>query len=299
MQNDSLVTVICLCYNHAEYVEEALNSVINQTYKNIELIIADDFSTDNSVQVIENWLKIHPEISFVKNKKNVGNTTTFNQCLKIAKGAYIIDLAADDILLPETIEKQLKGFANSTYENLGIVYGNLELVTNDKKHLRYFLPVDANYKRLNPERTGDIYIGLLDGTNNMGAVASMVKREVFDTLGGYDENLAYEDYDFWIRAARLYNFDYIDEILIVKRMLENSLETQAFKKWNKKTRKFNYSTYLILKKVFALNKNKEEFIAMLKRVHYEMTVAFATRDLLLLFKYIIFELKVRLKIKTL
>jgi hypothetical protein len=82
-------------------------------------------------------------------------------------------------------------------------------------------------------------------------------------------------------------------------MLENSLETQAFKKWNKKTRKFNYSTYLILKKVFALNKNKEEFIAMLKRVHYEMTVAFATRDLLLLFKYIIFELKVRLKIKTL
>jgi glycosyltransferase involved in cell wall biosynthesis len=296
MQNDSLVTVICLCYNHAEYVEEALNSVINQTYKNIELIIADDFSTDNSVQVIENWLKIHPEISFVKNKKNLGNTTTFNHCLKIAKGAYIIDLAADDILLPETIEKQLKGFANSTYENVGIVYGNLELVTNDKKHLRYFLPVDANYRRLNPERTGDIYIGLLDGTNSMGAVASMVKREVFDTLNGYDENLAYEDYDFWIRAARLYNFDYIDEILIIKRMLENSLETQAFKKWNKKTRRFNYSTYIIMQKAFKLNRNKSEFIAMLKRVHYEMTVAFKTRDFLLLIRFTILELRVRLKI---
>jgi glycosyltransferase involved in cell wall biosynthesis len=295
MQNNSLVTVICLCYNHAEFVEETLNSVINQSYKNIELIIADDYSTDNSVQVIESWLKQHPEIPFITNTENLGNTTTFNQCLKLAKGNYIIDLAADDILLSETVEKQLKGFANSTYNNLGVVYGNMELVTNDKKHLYFFLPVDSNHKRINSQPTGDIYIGLLNGTNDMGAVASLVKREVFDTLNGYDENLSYEDYDFWIRASRIYNFDYIDEILVQKRVLEDSLGTQPFKKWNKKARRFNYSTYLIMQKAFALNHNRAEFIAILKRIHYEMTVAFKTRDFRLLLLYSILELKVRFK----
>jgi len=296
MQNDCLVTVICLCYNHAEFVEEALNSVINQTYKNIELIIADDYSTDNSVQVIKNWLKTYPEIAFISNNKNLGNTTTFNKCLKLAKGNYIIDLAADDILLPETIEKQLRGFATSVFKNVGIVYGNMELISNDKRHLDFFLPVDSHHKRINSQPLGDIYIGLLNGNNSMGAVASMVKREVFDTLNGYDENLCYEDYDFWIRASRIFSIDYIDYILIQKRILEDSLGTQPFKKWNKRTRRFNYSTFLILKKAYALNERKEEYIAMLKRIHYEMTVAFKTRDFALLMRYVFLEIKVRFSI---
>jgi glycosyltransferase involved in cell wall biosynthesis len=64
MQNFPLVSVICLSYNHEAYVVEALNSVINQTYPNIELLIADDYSTDNSVGIIQDWLKNHPEVHF-------------------------------------------------------------------------------------------------------------------------------------------------------------------------------------------------------------------------------------------
>lgn len=296
MQNTPVVTVICLCYNHAEFVEETLNSVLNQTYKNVELIIADDSSTDNSKEFIQNWLKKHPQIVFIANENNLGNTKTFNKALKVAKGDYIIDLAADDIILPETISKQLEGFKNSSFENLGVVYGNTEWITNDKKHIRYFMAVDKNKKRIQPQPTGDIYMGLLNGKNNVGSVASMVKREVFDRLNGYDENLAYEDYDFWIRASRIYNFDYIDEILIQKRVLENSLGMLHLKKQNKKTRKFNYSTFIILNKVFHLNTSKEEYRAMLKRVHYEMTVAYKTRDFALLMKYILLEIKVRMSI---
>ena len=71
MHNKPLVTVICLCYNHAAFIVEALDSVLNQTHSNVELIIADDFSTDNSVDVIENWLKNHPNISFFANKVNL------------------------------------------------------------------------------------------------------------------------------------------------------------------------------------------------------------------------------------
>ena len=65
MHNKPLVTVICLCYNHADFVIEALESVLNQTYSNVELLVADDFSTDTSVKVIKNWLKEHPKIPFL------------------------------------------------------------------------------------------------------------------------------------------------------------------------------------------------------------------------------------------
>jgi glycosyltransferase involved in cell wall biosynthesis len=296
MHNNPLVTVICLCYNHADYVVEALESVLNQTHTNVELIIGDDCSTDNSVEVIENWLKNHPEIPFIANKENLGNTKTFNKCLKIAKGAYIIDLAADDVLKPDCITNQLKGFANSTYENVGLIYGNAELITEKGNFIRDYFPTDSERKRIKSQPTGDIYIGLLNGTNNLCSISSLVKREVFDVLDGYDENLAYEDYDLWIRASRIYNFDYTDEILIQKRMLDNSMYTLLTKKNNKKTRRFNYSTYLILQKAFQLNRATPEFTAMLKRIHFEMTVAFKTRDFVLLTKYILFELKVRKKI---
>lgn len=85
MQNFPLVSVICLSYNHEAYVVEALDSVINQTYPNIELLIADDCSTDNSVSVIQDWLQNHPNVYFSANEKNLGNTKTFNQLAKKIK----------------------------------------------------------------------------------------------------------------------------------------------------------------------------------------------------------------------
>lgn len=298
MLNNPLVTVICLCYNHSKYVIEALESVLNQTYTNVELLIADDFSTDNSVLIIKKWLANHPEIQFYVNKDNLGNTTTFNKCLKLSKGQYIIDLAADDVLKPDCIANQLKGFATTLYKNVGLIYGNAELISENGTFQKHYFKTNAHKKRIIHQPTGDIYVGLLNGNNNLCSVSSLVKREVFEKLNGYDENLTYEDYDFWIRAARNYNFDYIDKILIQKRVLDDSMYTLLHKKNDKRTRAFNYSTYLILKKVYILNQNKIEFVAMLKRIHFEITVAYKTRDFILLMKYLVFEFKVRLKINT-
>jgi hypothetical protein len=216
--------------------------------------------------------------------------------LKIAKGAFLIDLAADDVLNPDCIVQQLKGFAETTYENVGLIYGNAELISEKGAFIKDYFETDSNRKRLKSQPTGNIYAGLLNGINNVCSISGLVKREVFEKLKGYDENLAYEDYDFWIRASRIYNFDYVDEILIKKRVLEDSMYTLLTKKNNPRTRHFNYSTYLILQKAFVLNRNKAEFRAMLKRVHFEMTVAFKTRDFVLLSKYILLELKVRTQV---
>jgi len=289
-----LVSIICLCYNHEQFVVESLNSVLNQSYKNIELIIADDCSTDSSEKTIKNWLENYPDIQFISNETNLGNTKTFNKALKIAKGNYVIDLAADDILMPDCVEKQIDTFLNSNQKKLAIVYGNAEIISENNKHLRYYYEVNAEKKVLKKPATGDIYSSILSQSSMICSVASMVKREVLDELKGYDENLAYEDLDLWIRTARNYNFEFIDSVLIQKRELEDSLGSQFYKKFTSRTRKINHSTYLIIKKAIALNKTKAENKAVLKRVHQEMVKAQKTYDIGLFIKYIPLELKLRL-----
>lgn len=293
MQNSPLVSIICLCYNHAKFVEETLNSALNQTYKNIELLIADDCSSDNSKKVIEHWLLKHPNITFIANTANIGNTKTFNKLLQYAKGDYIIDLAADDILLPDCIEKQLCAFQTSKFNNLGIVYGNAELISEDNKHLGLYYEADKNGKIICLPPSGDIYLSVLAQSHKICSVSSMIKREVLDKLGGYDDTLAYEDLDLWIRASRLYHFNFIEDTLVRKRTLSDSLGSQFFLKFNSRTKRINHSSYLVIKKAIRQNKNTEENKALLKRLHFEMSKAYKTLDFLLFLKYIPLELKLR------
>lgn len=289
MQDKALVTIICLCYNQQEFVLESLDSVINQDYKNIELIIVDDCSTDNSKSIIENWLADNPDISLIANTTNLGITKAFNQALQLANGDYIIDLAADDILVPNCVRLQINAFENSHYKNLGVVYGNAALITEKGLFHSYYFDVGSDKKAIQKRATGDIYQSILAGGNSICSVSSMIKKTVFDTLNGYDENLAYEDLDFWIRAARVYDFDFIDSILIKKRMVTNSMGSHFYKKKNK----INQSTFLILKKAMRLNTSTEENKALLKRVHFEMILAYKNQDFVLLSQYIFLEIRLR------
>ncbi|MFV8466282.1 glycosyltransferase family 2 protein [Flavobacterium sp. LB1P62] len=298
MQDNPLVTIICLCYNQEDYVLESLFSVINQNYPAVELIIVDDYSTDNSKAVIEKWGLNYPEIQFISNETNLGNTKSFNKALKKATGEYIIDLAADDVLLPNCITSQIYAFKNTTYKNIGIVYGNVELITAKGKFDAYYFPVDSFQKVITPRITGVIYTSVLSGGDSICSVSAMIKKTVFDHLDGYDETLGYEDLDFWIRASRIYDFDFIDEILMQKRIVATSLGTNFFKKNDSRARKINHSTYLIVKKAIALNKTKEENKAVLKRIHFEMILACKTSNLKLLLKYILLEVKLRIHLMT-
>ncbi|TDE02280.1 glycosyltransferase family 2 protein [Flavobacterium sandaracinum] len=296
MQDNPLVTIICLCYNQQDYILESLFSVINQDYPCIELIVVDDCSTDNSKAVIEKWRLDFPKIQFIANETNLGSTKSFNKALKKAKGEYIIDLAADDVLMSHCVNSQINAFKNTAYKNLGIVYGNAELITEKGVFDSYYFPVDRYKKVITPRITGNIYESVLTGGDCMCSVSSMVKKSVFDSLNGYDESLAYEDLDFWIRASRRYDFDFIDAILIQKRTVKNSLGTHFFKKNDARGRKINHSTYLILKKAIALNKTKKENKAVLKRIHFELILAYKTANYMLLLKYISLEIKLRLQV---
>ncbi|MCL9808511.1 glycosyltransferase [Flavobacterium luminosum] len=290
MQNYPLVSVICLCYNHGKYVLESLNSVLNQSYPNVELIIGDDASTDNSVTVISEWLKDHPTIPFVFNQTNLGNTKTFNKLLQLSKGDYIIDLAADDLLQKDCISELINTFYTSSYKNLKIVYGNAELINEKGQHLGFY------YNQ--PAPSGDLYESIVGQYNKICTPASMVKRSLLDELGGYNENLAYEDLDLWIRTSRKYPIQYLDKVVVKKRELENSLGNSFFAN-KKRSHKINTSTYRILKNVFSLNKSKSEHQALLRRIHSQIKLTFELKDFSLLLKLILLKFRVHLKLTNL
>jgi glycosyltransferase involved in cell wall biosynthesis len=289
MQNFPLVSIICLSYNHEDYVVEALNSVINQTYPNIELLIADDCSGDTSVSVIQNWLKNHPNIYFLANEKNLGNTKTFNQLAQKATGDYIIDLAADDVLFPNCVEKQIETFQKSKYKNLGIVYGNIIEINQDGAFLRNY------YTELDEPKSGDIYSMVIGRTTKICSVSSMVKKSVYEKIGYYYEELAYEDLELWNRASRVFDFEYFPEIVAKKREIPNSLSAHFLFKNNLKTKRLNLSTFKILNNAYRLNKSKKEHQLLLGRIRFEMFKFIKARNIILLFKLFFFAIKVKFK----
>ena len=209
-----LVSVICLCYNHVKYVKEALNSVIRQSYNHIELIIVDDGSIDGSQREIEKWLENHPTIPFVNLQQNIGNTRAFNLGLKLAKGEYVIDLAADDILVLNRIEKQVDFFAIQKSE-VGVVYTDAIYVDESGEALGDHFQGDMiPYE-------GDVYHKLID-TYFIPPPTMMMRMSVLKELNGYDEMLVYEDFDFWIRSSRNWEYAYQPEKLTQIRKVSGS-----------------------------------------------------------------------------
>ena len=291
MHDSPLVTVICSCYNHQQFVCESIQSILNQTYKNIQIIVIDDKSPDNSVAVIEQFLSNKPEIIFIKNKTNLGLTQSVTNGLQYVKGDYFIDLAADDLLLPECIETQINGFKKSTFKNTAMVYGNAELILESGEHSSYYFEVNADLKTKKPIPSGDIYKHIIDMDTTICSVSAMYNKSIFDELKGYDTTLAYEDLDFWIRASRNYKIAFVDKILMQKRIVPNSLQTTLYTANNKNC----HSTYVILRKAYHLNKNKEEHKALSSRVNFEILNSYRTKNYFLMLKNMFLRFQIGLK----
>lgn len=263
-----MVSVICLCYNHAKFVEEALRSVRQQTYPSIELIVVDDASTDESVKVIRIYLQKYTCPSRVKTcflSQNLGNCAAFNRGLALAQGKYIIDFATDDVMLPERIAQQVMFFERLD-EAYGVVFSEAEYI--DEQGMSLYRHYRDRLKHIRPVPTGDIYARLLS-TYFIASPTMMMRKSVLDELGGYDEQLAYEDFDFWVRSSRNYRYAYQDICTTQIRKHSSSMSTGWYRRGDPQL----YSTYLVCLKARDLNRTEEERRALVKRVKYELRQA--------------------------
>ncbi|MES2389804.1 MAG: glycosyltransferase [Bacteroidota bacterium] len=264
------LTVVCLCYNQAQWLRAALDSVVAQTFSPLELIIADDCSTDNSRDVIEEFVIEYPGTTVIFNETNLGNCKAFNKALALASGKYIIDLAADDIMLPLRAQTQIDEFEKAG-PDAALCYSNAHFIDTEGK------VTGPYYHEARPAsliKQGNVYEALW-GPNFICSPSVMFRTSLLKDAGGYDETLAYEDFDVWLRLARKYDFIYADALLTEKRKVPGSLSS---KKTALREGKMLASTLQICRKAKALNKNKAEDIALARFAAYHLRLAVITEN---------------------
>jgi glycosyltransferase involved in cell wall biosynthesis len=213
--NRPLVSIITPTYNHERFISDCINSVLNQTYQNWEMIIVDDGSTDNTFRIAEEFAKGESRIK-VFTQKNIGIfrlAETYNFALLQSSGKYIAVLEGDDVWLPEKLEKQIPlleenedvvlswGRAFSSSVDLSVDY-NMDLLINRDEKIITNTPVKSACEDF-------LYI------NFIPALTVILRRSTLESIGGFIQNfnLPLVDLPTWQQIALLGKFSFVDEPL--------------------------------------------------------------------------------------
>lgn len=219
---EELVSIITPSYNTAKFIPETIESVLNQTYKNWELIIVDDCSKDDTEKVVKKYLK-DKRIKYFKNEKNSGAAISRNRALREAKGKWIAFLDSDDLWVANKLEKQIKFMKDNKYD---FSYSNYEEIDEDSKPLNIF--VTGPKKITKRGMYNFCYPGCLTVMYNAEKVGLI-----------QIENLAKNnDYAMWLKVIEKANCYLLDENLAKYRIRTGSISR------NSKVKLIKYHYYL-------------------------------------------------------
>lgn len=211
------VSVVIATYNYAQYLPEAIESVLGQTFQDLEIIIVDDGSTDDTQHVVESFLS-DKRIAYHR-INHLGQPKAKNFGIHRSSGEYIAFLDADDIWLPAKLEKQISLFRNDP--QLGVVYSRRTLIDSNGHNLPTKQPLLSR---------GHVLKRMFQ--NNFVCFSScVIQRYVFDHIGLFDEDIPLAiDYDLWLRIAKQYRFDYVDEQLVKYRTGHTNLSCRGIER---------------------------------------------------------------------
>ena len=267
-----LVTIIALCYNHAQFLAAALDSVRAQTYAELEVILVDDASTDGSPEMLRRYTAENPGWQLHLLPENGGNCRAFNVGLAAAKGEFVIDFATDDVLLPERVAQQVAAFA-AAGPRCGVVYSNAELIDEAGRFVRHHFRPDAR-GHLHPRpASGQVFADVL-ARYFISTPTMLIRRATLLELDGYDETLAYEDFDFWVRASRDWEFQFLNVVTTQKRLHPQAMSRRGYRPHDPYLR----STIRVCRKALALCRTPAERAALATRVRWELRQAVRYRN---------------------
>lgn len=240
---NKLVSVIIPIYNVEKYVKEAIESIQKQTYKNIEIIIVDDGSTDNTYKIVEELAKKDKRIKLFKNEKNLKIVKTLNFALSMSNGEYIARMDGDDISALDRIEKKVKFLEeNKEYDLVGCSMKAIDLDGNIigqsihfsnenllKKTLKYVTPVSHIW---------------------------VARKSLYDKLNGYRELPGVEDYDFVLRMTSI-GLKYTNIEDYFGYFVRIGREGNTIRSFGIKQRKMHYYVFKLYKE--RLKKRKDSF----------------------------------------
>jgi len=217
-----LVSVAIITYNQKEYLKECIESILEQDYPNIEIVVADDASSDGTQEMLQEYNKKYPEKFVLKlSKQNQGITKNSNLAHFACSGKYIAWMGGDDLMLPGKIRKQVEYMENNS--NCAICYHNLDVFESNTNKTLFYFNENSKYE-------GDVRVVLKYGTFN-GACSTMVRNSKTPKIGFNELIPVASDWLYWCEA--LLNggtINYIDEVLGRYRRHANNITGKVINK---------------------------------------------------------------------
>lgn len=215
LSNQPLVSICIPTYNAEKTVVQTVQSILNQTYHNMEIIIVDNASTDDTLALLRKFND--PRMKIHKNTKNIGAEKNFSRCVELAKGKYIAIFHADDLYMPDMVQKQVRAFQDNptvgaVFTTVNIINSRGEIIGEGK------LPVELRSKEIYffPE----IFLSLLENGNFFVSPSAMVKSKLYKKLMPFNVERfgTSADLDMWLRILEEHPVAILDEKLMSYRI---------------------------------------------------------------------------------
>ena len=222
--HDILVSILVVVYNHESYIDDCIQSILNQTYRNLEIIIADDCSTDNSFQKAMSWKEklqqSFENVYFIQTPHNMGIVGNLNNALQYVTGKYIKWIGSDDMLLPYAIERMV-AFLN-TNPRYAMLYSNY-LTCTEEEHYSEVINSEREVCKAIAGFEQEQYAQALYENDFIVVPTTLVRCDVVRKLNFFDQNIGVEDWGSWIEIALHYEIGYLDETTAIYRTVKNSM----------------------------------------------------------------------------
>lgn len=239
MNKTPLISIVMPAYNAEKYIEQAIDSVINQTYDNWELIVLDDGSSDNTKAIIVRKAEKDYRIHFYENAVNMGVSATRNRGVKVANGEWIAFLDSDDAWENEKLEKQVQ-FLNE-HENARIIFTASSFINEENKKANYILhvPTQVGFKELLKQ-------------NVISCSSALVQKKYLEKYAMPGDKL-HEDYTVWLKILEDGSQAYgIDEPLLIYRISSNSKSGNKINAAKMQMRVYQYLGLNIFQSVYYM-----------------------------------------------
>ena len=205
-----LMSVAIPAYNHADYIEACLASVCAQTYPELEIVLVDDGSTDDTLSRAKRFLDRHVSRFRrieVYSRPNRGVSATSNECISACRGEWVHLLGSDDTLLPDKVMREWRAIQEWGEPELALVYADVEDIDNAGRPLHR-----RDHDRPSPGPDYKAYEALFLRNPIINPTVAL-RRDAFLNIGGFDETLSLEDWDCWLRLSARYPIARVPEVL--------------------------------------------------------------------------------------
>ncbi len=229
MENTPIISVIVPCYNQSLYIKDCLLSVKKQSYENWECVIVDDGSTDESVAIIEDFIKNEPRFNLIM-QQNMGVCIARNNAINKSKGKYILPLDGDDVIGETYLEKGVNCFENNT--ELSAVYCKAKLFGNRNENWEF---PDYSFKLLLQQ--------------NILFSSTIFKKSDYNKIQGFDPKMkkGLEDWEFWISLLNSESKVYrLNDVLFFYRIIDNSRNSSYTENEETEIRRYIYDKHKVL-----------------------------------------------------